>query len=355
MKDCRVILLLLWSVLFSLRSQAAVVLQYHHISTETPAATSLSPDAFAAHLAYLAKHDFQVIALPELVDRMVKGQSIPDKTVAITFDDGYRSVYTHAFPLLKKYGWPFTVFVHTQPIDARQDAFVSWAELNEMHREGASIGNHTVHHRHLVRHLDDETRIQWRQRIQYEIQHAHQRITAETGEQSRLLAYPYGEFDQEVLQIVEELDYIAFGQHSGPVSHNVSLQALPRFPFGGRYGSIEDFKIKVNSLPMPVEQVSVFSENGARVNDVVLPQGVTRPRLVVELSKRLSVNCFASGQGVIPVDQKQNMFSTKAPKGLPVGRSRYNCTASAAEQPGRYYWYSVPFIRRHVDGSWYRE
>ncbi len=64
---------------------AAVILQYHHVSNDTPASTSISPEQFEAHMQYLADNSFRVVALSEIMNSITKQQPIPDKTVAITF------------------------------------------------------------------------------------------------------------------------------------------------------------------------------------------------------------------------------------------------------------------------------
>ncbi|HOY24781.1 MAG TPA: polysaccharide deacetylase family protein, partial [Cellvibrio sp.] len=73
-----------------------------------PASTSISPERFIAQMDYLAKNNFNVVPLAELTEKLKRGDALPDKTVAITFDDSYADVYTSAYPILKKRGWPFT-------------------------------------------------------------------------------------------------------------------------------------------------------------------------------------------------------------------------------------------------------
>ncbi len=95
----------------------AVVLTYHHVATDTPPSTSISPTQFAAHLDYLAKRGATVMSLKALADRLQKGQSVPDNTVALTFDDAYASVFTEAHKQLSARGWPYTIFVSSEAID----------------------------------------------------------------------------------------------------------------------------------------------------------------------------------------------------------------------------------------------
>ncbi|GAB1261800.1 polysaccharide deacetylase family protein [Aurantivibrio plasticivorans] len=338
-------------------SQAAVVLQYHHISDETPASTSTSPDLFAEHLAAIKRLNYQVVKLESLASLLREGKALPDKTVAITFDDGYSSVYDNAYPLLKQYGFPFTVFVNTAPIERGSSLFVSWAQLNEMANDGATIANHSHSHSHFLRKNNEETDAEWRTRIGDDIKITEALITKHTGQQHGLLAYPYGEYNLAVQEIVAALDVLAFGQQSGPLNSIDHLQALPRFPFGGRYGTVDDFVTKLKSVPMPLVSAAVTDDRGRPLNDVILPQGHTKPQVSITLSNQYlaqRVQCYASGQGAIPVTVTGAVVHTKATQDLPIARSRYNCTAPS-EESGRYYWYSQLFIRKQTNGEWYPE
>lgn len=345
-------------VIYTTPSTAAVVLQYHHVSNNTPSSTSITPKLFAQHLEYLAAHEFAVVPLTELVALLKRGEPLPDKTVAITFDDAYESVYTTAFPLLQKYDWPFTVFVNTQPHDERKKLFASWENLSEMADAGVTIANHSTAHNHLLRAHKSETPAQWRKRIRHEILDAEAQIKAMTGQSHKLLAYPYGEYDNSVKTLVKSLGFIAFGQHSGPLFLNADLQALPRFPFGGNYGSLEDFATKVNTLALPVGSVNWYRDLALTqpLMDIVLPPA-QQPVLVLRLSDKGllgRVNCFASGQGAISVQVMNEQLVVQAKQPLAAGRTRYNCTAPSTTK-GRFYWFSQQWLTTGIGGVWLHE
>ena len=115
----------------SLQSKAATVLIYHHVSNTMPASTSISPERFIAHMDYLEKNNYHIVPLLELTEKLRKGEALADKTIAITFDDSYGDVYTSAYPILKKRGWPFTFFVNTKAVGSGK-LFVTWDQLREM-------------------------------------------------------------------------------------------------------------------------------------------------------------------------------------------------------------------------------
>ncbi|MFM9776363.1 polysaccharide deacetylase family protein, partial [Streptomyces galilaeus] len=81
---------------------------------------SISANTFTEHLSYLQQHDFKVIPLNELLTALQAGRSLPDKTVSITFDDGYNNNYEQAAPILEKFNFPYTIFVNPKLIDERK-------------------------------------------------------------------------------------------------------------------------------------------------------------------------------------------------------------------------------------------
>ena len=341
--------LLCLQIILMAPAHAAVVLQYHHVDTETPASTSASPERFAMHLEYLAEKNFDIVPLSDLVSALRAGEPLPDRAVAITFDDGYISIYDTAWPLLKARGWPFTVFVNSEPHDQGKPLFMSWDQLRELHAAGATIANHTVSHPYLLRPpkgLDPAQGEDW---VAGEITRAQRRIEEEIGSAPKLFAYPFGEYDNAVLEVVGALGYAGFGQQSGPLAPYSDLRALPRFPFGGPYGDAQDFATKVNSLPLPLadrEAVRWRSEDGRILQDIVLPGPAARPVLLFRPAPGFDgsrLACFASGQARALLERDGEGFRVQAQKPLGTGRARYNCTAPSG-MTGRYFWYTQPWI-----------
>jgi peptidoglycan/xylan/chitin deacetylase (PgdA/CDA1 family) len=324
----------------------AAVLLYHHVDEGTPASTSLSPVLFGEHLDYLAANGYRALALAGLVDSLRVGGSIPDRTVAFTFDDGYRSVYTEAFPRLRELGWPFTVFVCPEDVDQGRGPFLTWAQLREMAAAGATVANHGLVHEHLQRHRAEESDLAWRERIKAELLEAQQRIVEEIGSAPALFAYPYGEFDGDLRELIGELDWAAFGQQSGPLGGASDLTMLPRFPMAGSFAAMETFPEKVASLPFEVRFVEpaepflplLEGEEGHRPRlRLTLGPGHYQPRLMA---------AFSSGQGEADltwIEYEAGVLEVRSREALPPGRSRYNITAPATDGR-RYYWYSHTWI-----------
>jgi hypothetical protein len=156
-----------------------------------------------------------------------------------------------------------------------------------------------------------------------------------------ILAYPYGEYDISVAELVTNLGYVAFGQQSGAVGKTSDQRALPRFPMAEVYANIEDFAVKVATRPLPVAAVEPWDP---------VTTG-RRPGIEVTLAEtdadldRLA--CFVGGQGEVVVEwiEPGRRFSVTPKKDLQPGRNRVNCTAPTAAG-GAFHWYSHPWIVR---------
>lgn len=325
-----------------------IILQYHHVSTESPPITSIPPARFADQLAWLASHHFQIWPLQKLVDHVRQDKPTPQHVAAITFDDAYESIYTNAFPLLKKRGWPFTIFVATKYVSTDPGLYLSWKQLAEMHAAGATIGNHTYDHPHLIRHLKGETAAAWRKRVTAEIQHAARMLHAHFGDTPKLFAYPYGEYDTGVIAIIDKLGYTGFGQQSGAIGPHSLFSVLPRFPMGGKYSKMASFESKAETLPMPIETVTTDPRVGKD----------WRPTLTLNFTTthlRLKQLVCYGPDGITALTQTSpTSFEARSKAPIPVGRSRYNCTIPV-EHSQRYYWFSQMWIRKEPNGSWYPE
>ncbi len=342
----RWLLLLLTLVLAAASSAAerqAVIFMYHHFGVEKYPSTNVRLAQFEAHLDYIADNGYQVWPLQKVVRYLRDDKPFPARVVAITIDDAYTSVYTEAFPRLRARGWPFTVFVATDGVDRGYKALMSWQQMREMQRHGASFANHSASHDHLIRRRPGETDAAWLARLREDIQRAQRRLKEELGEAPMLLAYPYGEFNTALADLVAELGYTAFGQQSGPAGLGYDLRALPRYPMSERFADMDGFRTKIASLALPVLTVEPW--------EPVIDAADNPPRLRVTLGDseaRLGqLACFVSGQGRVEVaweDRATRRFAVRASEPLPVGRSRYNCTAPSSQR-GRYYWYSHLWIR----------
>jgi len=312
------------------------ILIYHHVSESTPASTSVSPAVFREHLQFFKDNNITVLQLDTALEAIKSGEPLPDKSIAITFDDGYKNIFDNAMPLLKEFGFPFTVFVATDPIDKGFGDMLTWDQLREMKKQGVIIANHSTDHGYLVRHRQRD--VHWLAATKENINAAQRRLEEELGSDiPKWFAYPYGEFNTELQQQIKEMGYIGFAQHSGGVWSGSHMQALPRFAAAGIYSKTKTLKTKIESHPMPVNESS-------------LPDMITaeqQPSITVSLldSKDLNkaLNCFVDGAWQEADWINDLNFSLATNEALSEGRHRYNCT-SKSKTSNYYYWFSKPWL-----------
>lgn len=334
-------------------ASSCVVLQYHHISNDTPGMTSVTLKQFYDHLDYLKTNHFNVMPLRNVVAALFNKTVLPEKCVSLTVDDAYASIYRNAYPRIRALGWPMTVFVSTEGVDKGIASYMSWEQMREMSKHGVVFENHGHGHTHLIRRKQDEGTTAWRKRIINDIQTAQQRITQEIGNVPKLFAHPYGEYNPEVTRIIRSIGLAGFGQQSGPLWPGANPGALPRFPMNAQYANMPGFITKVNSLPLQV----VVAEPA----DPLVPLLQWRPELKLTLKpgsySKSTLQCFIGGSDQVELVWSENQpdqFSVKPAFNLGPGRNRTNCTMPA-DQQGRFYWYSHNWFVRKPDGSWYAE
>ncbi|NQZ27317.1 MAG: polysaccharide deacetylase family protein [Colwellia sp.] len=337
-----------------LNSHAAVILQYHHVSDSTPASTSISPKQFAVHLQYLKDNNFKVVPLSELIEAIKKQQPLPDKSVAITFDDAYIDVMTQAKPILNKFGFPYTIYVNPGIINRHESnnasPYLSWIQLKSLSDEGVIIANHGYEHDSMARITDGLTQAQWLTKQTELLLKAETIIKDHTGQSWRYYAYPYGEYDKAVQAWAKANDFVAFSQQSGAIDLSTDLTSVPRFPASKPYDKISGLRDKLNSLAFNIRL------EGEQAETIFKYQEAKSITFNIETGDfyKSALNCYISGLGKQKITwHDDSSFSINFSKDLPVGRVRANCTAASISKPGRYYWYSKPWFILKADGSWY--
>jgi peptidoglycan/xylan/chitin deacetylase (PgdA/CDA1 family) len=329
---------------------SAKILLYHHVSSDTPAATSVTEETFESHLDLIESGGYEVVPLQKIVDVLVNGGDLESNWVAITFDDAYRSILTAALPRLRKRNWPFTVFTSTEFVDKQFGLYLTWEELRELESAGATIANHTVSHEHMVRMAPGESHEDWKARLTGEVIQAQNRLEAELENPQRLFAYPFGEFDADIADLMQSLGFISFGQQSGPVGSTTNLYAIPRFPLASGFDSVDSLaeKLRTEHLPLtdpPVPAVVLEAESPPPTLSLTIQDARVRPE---------SLTCFVAGQPPAEVIWPEtDTFEVTATKPLKPGRSKYTCTAPHPTIRRAYYWHTQLWIKPRADGSWY--
>ncbi len=307
----------------------AVVLMYHRFGEDSLPETNIRLAQFEAHLAELASGPYRVLPLARIVEALDTGATLPPRSLAITIDDAYLSVYREGWPRLRAAGLPFTLFVASEPLDQGLPGYMSWDQLREMAGEdGVDVGAHSHTHTHLA---DLQAA-----KAQEEILVSRQRLEAELGRAIELFAYPYGEFGLEIQELTRAAGFAAaFGQHSGAIARNADRFALPRFSLNERYGNMERFRLAIEALPLPVTDL--------RPADALVPVGAPPPTVGFTLLRASDgpVGCFFGGAALTLRPADPGSVVVQLPQTLAPGRHRINCTAPGPE--GRFRWFGRQF------------
>lgn len=310
---------------------SASVVTYHRFGETRYPATNIRLEQFDAHVEELTSGKYAVLPLPEIVAALLHGRPLPDRAVAITIDDAFRSVYTEAWPRLRAAGLPFTLFVATEPVEQGLPDFMTWEQIRAMRDGGVTIGAHTHSHLHMVEAALRENR--------HEIETSNRIFERELGMAPNLFAYPFGEASLAIMRLVKDSGYIAaFGQHSGAMDGMLPHFYLPRFPLNEAHGSLDRLRLVLNALPLPV--------TGITPADPLVPPDGNPPAYGFTLDKRLGrasrLACYHSHGGKAQLERiGERRIEVRVAEPFPKGRSRINCTLPGPS--GRWYWLGNQF------------
>ena len=317
--------------LFPLATYAAVILQYHHVSDDTPANTSISPHQFERHMQYLKDNNYIVVSLDVIVEAIKQKQPVNDQWVAITFDDAYEDILLNGSPILRKFNYPYALFVNPSTIG--NNGFLNWSQIKSLAQDDVMIVNHGYDHASLARVPANVSMKQWLKAQSQLLLDSEKIIKEKTGQHWQYFAYPYGEYTPEVQTWLLNHGFVGFSQQSGAVGTFSDLSILSRFPVSKPYDLIENMHDKLSSLPLNIKLVGKHAQT-------VVTQGKLSSvefQVVVDDFEPAKLNCYVSTMGRQQVTWiNENTFRLTFNKELPVGRVRSNCTAPSISKPGRF-------------------
>jgi peptidoglycan/xylan/chitin deacetylase (PgdA/CDA1 family) len=206
------------------------VLTYHSID-ESGSVISTSATKFRSQMQHLSDHSFQVLPVKLLAAHVREKRELPEKAVAITFDDGYENFYDSAYPVLREFGYTATVFVVSGYCglnnrwkgqwDGVPDMhLMNWEQIEELSENGIDFGSHSAHHPDLSR-LPAEA-------VQMEIIESKKMIEERTGKEVPVFCYPYGKYTVKTKSLVSNHYHAACSTEMDVVSAESDLYSLPR-------------------------------------------------------------------------------------------------------------------------------
>ena len=189
------------------------VLCYHRVDDKHKQYTVLAPAEFKAQMEYLKKHSFNVVPLQTIVDAVQYGTKLPPHTVALTFDDGYKDNYTVAYPILKQYKYPATLFIYPY-YTSNGGAALTWEMLKTLAADPLiSIESHSYTH-------PDLTKVSRRgdAALRHELVDPKTKLEGKLGIKVDTIAYPYGVYNDKVVAATKAAGYrSAFSVSDEPI------------------------------------------------------------------------------------------------------------------------------------------
>jgi len=228
------------------RRKGALILMYHSIANNDVFFT-VELEMFEKQMNYLKNNNYNVIKLSDLVDILEYSKEIPKKTVILTFDDGYQDNYNNAFPILKKYNFPASIFLITgligKEINNSQNIplmALNWEQIKKMYQSGLiDFQPHTVSHQKFNEMKLDE--------IKKEIINSKKLIEEELNKKCEFFAYPRGWYNKEIINILERNGFKAARTiENGKINKGDDLFKLKRISVNSTTSFIQ-FKVKIKT------------------------------------------------------------------------------------------------------------
>ena len=229
------------------------ILMYHHIRPIDPKTgadpyareLTVSPTQFELQLRYLKERGISSVSMDDLALYLQGRKDLPNRSVILTFDDGYEDHYLIAFPLLGRYGLRGTFFVTTGLVGL--EGYLTWSELRWMVAAGMEVGSHSVAH-------IDLTRVTPTQR-ETELVKSRQELEKELGVSVQTIAYPSGSYNQDVMAAARKAGYIlAVTTKYGAIHDRSKPLELSRVRIGGS-DALATFQAKIEQF-FPARQAA---------------------------------------------------------------------------------------------------
>jgi peptidoglycan/xylan/chitin deacetylase (PgdA/CDA1 family) len=215
----------------TLQAMGVPILLYHRFGPVVSDSMTVTTSTFEAHLKHITSNGYKVIPLKELVDYYLGRKPPPQRhSVAIAVDDGHKSVYTDMYPLVKKYQIPVTLFIYPSAISNASYA-MTWSQLKELRETGLfEFQSHTYWHPNFKIEKRRLKPAEYENFVEMQLKKSKEKIERELGVRANMLAWPFGIYDDDLIQMAAKTGYVAtFTMERHPAGHHDNVMALPRY------------------------------------------------------------------------------------------------------------------------------
>jgi poly-beta-1,6-N-acetyl-D-glucosamine N-deacetylase len=322
----------LLSISDNIEDKGIIVLMYHRFEENKYPSTNIRIADFIEHLNLIKKSQFKFVNPNNFENDLSKKKR--ERKILLTIDDGFKSFYHEAWPILKEEKIPFILFINTREVGTK--GYMSWEQINEVSKEKfAHIGNHSYSHEYLIDMQNQE--------IIDDIKKASSDFKNNLGYNSSFFSYPFGEYSNNFKTIIKNLGFkYAFGQHSGVTDETKDFFELPRFPINETYGELKRFETILKTIPLKFK--SIIPEE-KYIQDANNP-----PEIIVKFfkdSKNLDLlNCYSNELNSWKKSKLEflnnNRIKIELIGKFTTERGRVNC--SLRENDGSWRWLGMQFV-----------
>ena len=227
--------LLLFIFSFYLQANGNIFV-YHRFGDERHQSTNTTLQELEKEFEYFNTNNYKVVTVSQIAQKINNGEDIPENWVAFSIDDAYKSFYTNALNIFKKYNYPFTLFVYVESTQKKYPDFMTWEEIKETSKYG-EIALHSYGHKHLTKLSNEE--------IFDDTKKAYDMFVEKLGFKPLGYTYPFGEYDERVKDVIKKFDfeYIA-NQNNGSVNSKSDIFDINRVALVGDVNLKEKLKYK---------------------------------------------------------------------------------------------------------------
>ena len=225
------IMLLFITTVYAETTTRIPVLCYHNLNPTKPGSMNMTPQKFESQIKWIKDNGFTVIPLADAVEYLQgKRDSLPPKSIVVTADDGWESVYTYMAPIVKKYNMPVTLFIYPETISSGKNA-MTWEQLKELKQTGLfDIQSHTFSHPNFKHAQKSMSADRYAKFVKHELFDSKKTLEEKFGTQITVLAWPFGIYNPYLEQQAAAAGYqMAFTIDYRPAKRNDRAMAQPRF------------------------------------------------------------------------------------------------------------------------------
>jgi peptidoglycan/xylan/chitin deacetylase (PgdA/CDA1 family) len=279
----------------------AHIFVYHRFGDSRHPSTNTTIEELNHEFEYFKSNGYKVVPLKMLISALKEKRNIPDNWVVLTIDDNFKSFYTNAFSLFKKYNYPFSIFVYVEATQKKYPDYLTWNQLREISKYG-SIEFHSYGHKHMTYLSNDE--------IKKDFDKGLALFEKELNMKPTVFTYPYGEYSNRVQKITKSYGFDAIiNQNMGAISSFSDIYDMDRTALVGK--SNLKLYLRYKALDAKWIEPTIFPENS-----------VVKSLHVKTDEKAKQGSVYITGHGWLKAKLKDGDFDLKLNKKLTKKRSR---------------------------------